>query len=280
MAPQTAAALERTLRETGARADDAIDLADTALLLGALDVPNARLAHYRAHIGRLAGGVAARSEGADEPPLERRRAHLNAVLFEDNGYAGDSESYDDPENANLLRVIDRRAGLPVSLGILYIHSARAQGWAVDGLAFPGHFLVRMDARDRRLIVDPFHRGQTLEAGHLRGLLKQLRGADAELEPSHYAPVGNRAILLRLQNNIKTRALRAGDAGRAAAILERMLLIAPEAGGIWHELGILRARLGTMKGAVRALERGLACGLPDGARAHAESALAQLKTSLH
>lgn len=274
----TEAAIERALRDVGARADDSIDLADTALLLGALDVPNARLARYRAHIGRLAGGVAARS-GADEP-LERRRGHLNAVLFKYNGYAGDTESYDDPGNANLLRVIDRRAGLPVSLGILYIHVARTQGWAVDGLAFPGHFLVRLDDRDRRLIVDPFHRGQTLEAGHLRGLLKQFRGADAELEPSHYAPVGNRAILLRLQNNIKTRALQAGDAGRAAAILERMLLIAPEAGGVWHELGILRARLGTMKDAVRALERGLACGLPDAARAHAEAALAKLKTGLH
>lgn len=274
----TEAAIERALREVGACADDSIDLADTALLLGALDVPNAPLARYRTHIGQLAGGVAART-GADEP-LERRRGHLNAVLFKDNGYAGDTESYDDPENANLLRVIDRRAGLPVSLGILYIHVARTQGWAVDGLAFPGHFLVRLDDRDRRLIVDPFHRGQTLEAGHLRGLLKQFRGADAELEPSHYAPVGNRAILLRLQNNLKTRALQAGDAGRAAAILERMLLIAPEAGGVWHELGILRARLGTMKDAVRALERGLACGLPDAARTHAEAALAKLKTGLH
>lgn len=274
----TEAAIEQALREVGACADDSIDLADTALLLGALDVSNARLARYRAHIGRLAGGVAARTD-ADEP-LERRRGHLNAVLFEDNGYAGDTESYDDPENANLLRVIDRRAGLPVSLGILYIHAARTQGWAVDGLAFPGHFLVRLDDRDRRLIVDPFHRGQTLEAGHLRGLLKQFRGADAELEPSHYAPVGNRAILLRLQNNIKTRALQAGDTGRAAAILERMLLIAPEEGGAWHELGILRARLGTMKDAVRALERGLACGLPDAARTHAEAALAKLKTGLH
>ena len=274
----TEAAIERALREVGAGADDSIDLADTALLLGALDVPNAPLARYRTHIGRLAGGVAART-GTDEP-LERRRGHLNAVLFKDNGYAGDTESYDDPENANLLRVIDRRAGLPVSLGILYIHVARTQGWAVDGLAFPGHFLVRLDDRDRRLIVDPFHRGQTLEAGHLRGLLKQFRGADAELEPSHYAPVGNRAILLRLQNNLKTRALQAGDAGRAAAILERMLLIAPEAGGVWHELGILRARLGTMKDAVRALERGLACGLPDAARTHAEAALAKLKTGLH
>ena len=213
-------------------------------------------------------------------PLERRRRHLNAVLFDAHGYAGDAETYDAPENANLLQVIDRRVGLPVSLGILYIQAARAQGWVVDGLAFPGHFLVRMDEGDRRVIVDPFHWGQLLEADHLRGLLKQFRGADAELEPSHYAPVGNRAILLRLQNNIKSRALQASDGARAAAILERMLLIAPEAGGLWHELGMVRARLGTIKGAVEALERSLACPLPEAARSRVEAALASLTTSLH
>ncbi len=274
----TGAAIERALRAVGALADDAIDLADSALLLGALDLSGAPLERYRAHVGRLGADLAARVR-ADEP-LERRRRHLNAVLFEAHGYAGDAESYDAPENANLLRVIDRRLGLPVSLGILYVHAARSQGWAVDGLAFPGHFLVRMDDGDRRVIVDPFHRGQALEAGHLRGLLKQFQGADAELEPIHYAPVGNRAILLRLQNNIKSRALQAGDGARAAAILERMLLIAPEAGGLWQELGLLRARLGTIKGAVEALERGLACGLPDAARSRAEAALAALAASLH
>ena len=99
-------------------------------------------------------------------------------------------------------------------------------------------------------------------------------------PSHYAPVGNRAILLRLQNNIKSRAVQSGDEARAAAILERMLLIAPEAGGLWHELGMLRGRLGTIKSAVEALQRCLDCPLPEAARARAEAALATLTTSLH
>ena len=270
--------IERALRAVGTLADEEIDLADAALLLGALDMPNVSLKRYRDHVERLAGDVSALARAGE--PLERRRRHLNAVIFDAHGYAGDAETYDAPENANLLQVIDRRVGLPVSLGILYIQAARAQGWVVDGLAFPGHFLVRMDEGDRRVIVDPFHWGQLLEADHLRGLLKQFRGADAELEPSHYAPVGNRAILLRLQNNIKSRALQASDSARGAAILERMLLIAPEAGGLWHELGMVRARLGTIKGAVEALERSLACPLPEAARSRVEAALASLTTSLH
>ena len=270
--------IERALRAVGTLADEEIDLADAALLLGALDMPNVSLKRYRDHVERLAGDVAALARAGE--PLERRRRHLNAVLYDAHGYAGDAETYDAPENANLLQVIDRKVGLPVSLGILYIQAARAQGWVVDGLAFPGHFLVRMDEGDRRVIVDPFHWGQLLEADHLRGLLKQFRGADAELEPSHYAPVGNRAILLRLQNNIKSRALQASDGARGGAILERMLLIAPEAGGLWHELGMVRARLGTIKGAVEALERSLACPLPEAARSRVEAALASLTTSLH
>ena len=274
----TAEMIERALRAVGTLADEEIDLADAALLLGALDMPNVSLKRYRDHVERLAGDVSALARAGE--PLERRRRHLNAVIFDAHGYAGDAETYDAPENANLLQVIDRRVGLPVSLGILYIQAARAQGWVVDGLAFPGHFLVRMDEGDRRVIVDPFHWGQLLEADHLRGLLKQFRGADAELEPSHYAPVGNRAILLRLQNNIKSRALQASDGARGGAILERMLLIAPEAGGLWHELGMVRARLGTIKGAVEALERSLACPLPEAARSRVEAALASLTTSLH
>ena len=274
----TAEMIERALRAVGTLADEEIDLADAALLLGALDMPNVSLERYRDHVERLAGDVSALARAGE--PLERRRRHLNAVIFDAHGYAGDAETYDAPENANLLQVIDRRVGLPVSLGILYIQAARAQGWVVDGLAFPGHFLVRMDEGDRRVIVDPFHWGQLLEADHLRGLLKQFRGADAELEPSHYAPVGNRAILLRLQNNIKSRALQASDGARGGAILERMLLIAPEAGGLWHELGMVRARLGTIKGAVEALERSLACPLPEAARSRVEAALASLTTSLH
>ena len=274
----TAEMIERALRAVGTLADEEIDLADAALLLGALDMPSVSLERYRDHVERLAGDVAALARAGE--PLERRRRHLNAVLYDAHGYAGDAETYDAPENANLLQVIDRKVGLPVSLGILYIQAARAQGWVVDGLAFPGHFLVRMDEGDRRVIVDPFHWGQLLEADHLRGLLKQFRGADAELEPSHYAPVGNRAILLRLQNNIKSRALQASDGARGAAILERMLLIAPEAGGLWHELGMVRARLGTIKGAVEALERSLACPLPEAARSRVEAALASLTTSLH
>src|SRR5258708_36332460 len=115
-----------------------------------------------------------------------------------------------------MRVIDRRKGLPVALGILYIHAARAQGWDMAGLAFPGHFLVRLQDAGTRLILDPFHGGKPREAAELRDLLKAITGNEAGLTPAHYAPVSDRDGLLRLQNNPKPRLIDSRQLGEAMA----------------------------------------------------------------
>ncbi len=265
------------LESIGEIEDEAIDLAEAALVLGALDRPWAGLDPYRNHLADLA---AAARPGGDIDHLEGRAAFLNRLMFETERYAGDSENYDDPQNANLLHVINRRAGLPVSIGILYIHAARAAGYNITGLAFPGHFLLRITEGAARLIVDPFHGGQALEAGHLRDLLKQFMGADAELSPRHHAPVGNRDILLRLLNNIKTRALKGNDTARAIEILERMVLFAPGIATVWQELGILSAHMGNLRQAMDALETFLDFAPPQDEEREAESLLNKIKAGLN
>ena len=201
----TKAEAEAILTRTAGQADAEIDLAEAALALAALDRPQVPLARYRAHLAELAGDVGnearAREHGVDQA------AALARVLFERYGYEGDRLTYDDLQNANLMRVIDRRKGLPVALGILMIHAARAQGWDMVGLAFPAHFLVRLESGGGRLILDPFAGGRVLGPAELRELLKEVAGEGAELKPSHYEPVGNRAVLLRLQNNLKTRLIQ-------------------------------------------------------------------------
>jgi len=177
-------------------------------------------------------------------------------------------------------VVDRRTGLPVSIGILYIHAARAAGLDITGLAFPGHFLLRATDGAERIIIDPFHGGQALEAGHLRDLLKQFMGADAELTPRHHAPVGNRDILLRLQNNIKARALKVNDTARASEILERMALVAPGVASVWQELGILSVHMGNLRRAMNALEIFLDFAPSQDEEREAESLLKQIKSSLN
>ncbi|PPR21199.1 MAG: hypothetical protein CFH39_01894 [Alphaproteobacteria bacterium MarineAlpha10_Bin2] len=266
------------LKRIGRLEDEAIDLAEAALVLGALDKPGVTLDPYREHLAELA--AAAHQAAGDHDFLETRTAAINRLMFESHGYRGDTETYDSPENANLLDVVDRRTGLPVSIGILYIHAARAAGLDITGLAFPGHFLLRATDGAERIIIDPFHGGQALEAGHLRDLLKQFMGADAELTPRHHAPVGNRDILLRLQNNIKARALKVNDTARASEILERMALVAPGVASVWQELGILSVHMGNLRRAMNALETFLDFAPSQDEEREAESLLKQIKSSLN
>lgn len=271
--------IERALAAMGAAEDSAIDLAETALLLAAFDhdVP---LAPYRAHLAEMAQDVGAAAPRGAACTAARQAQALAETISGRHGYAGDALTYDDPDNADLLRVIDRRKGLPVALAILYIHAARAQGWEATGINFPGHFLIRLESGGARVILDPFNGGIEREVADLRALLKQMAGLDAELRPEHYAPIGNRDTLIRLLNNIKLRAEAAGDDRRAAEIVDRMMLIAPEALALLREAGAVHARLGNLRRATEALERFIARS-PDGAgRREAESLLQQVRARLN
>jgi regulator of sirC expression with transglutaminase-like and TPR domain len=241
------------LEAVGRQPDEMIDLAEAALLLAALDYPETDLAPYRRHLAALASNL------ADIPVPERetldgRVAALTQVLAEQHGYSGDRRTYEDLQNANLIRVIDRRKGLPVALGILYIHAARAQGWRASGINFPGHFLISVEDDDERIILDPFEGGMQVDIPRLQLMLKTALGADAELQPEYYASMTNRGVLLRLQNNIKKRVLDTGDNQRGAAVVEGMLAIAPEIPDLWREAAELRAELGEMRSALNALDR--------------------------
>lgn len=270
---------ERTLRALGGEAaSERLDLAEAALALASFDSPTDRLDAYRDHLRQMTDEVGAAAGSSAEP--EARLAALNHVLFGLHGYAGDDETYDDLQNANLIRVIDRRKGLPVALGILMIHLARAQGWEMDGLDFPGHFLLRFDAGGERRIVDPFHAGATLDAPDLRALLKATSGADAELDGRHYEPVADRDILLRLQNNIKLRLIRDRRVEEALGIVERMLMVAPDRGALWREAGLMNAHIGQIRSAVAALETYVAQAPADSARLEAEGLIRELRGRLN
>ncbi|WP_340116407.1 transglutaminase-like domain-containing protein [Pelagibius sp. 7325] len=275
-------AVEGRLRRIGAQDDAEIDIAEAALLLAALDRPQLSLERYQHHLSLLSRDIADMGEknGAADS-LEARVRVLNAVLVERYGYQGDRESYDDLANANLMRVIDRRRGLPVALGILYLHGARAQGWQICGLNFPGHFLLRLDLGSRRAIIDPFNGGALRDAAALRGLLKTMAGDAAELRPEHTDTVGCRDVLLRLQNNIKLRHVRAEHSGAALEVVESMLMIAPERAGLWREAGILHSHLDNMRAAIIAFEHYLELS-PAGepGRRDIAALLQQLRTQLN
>jgi regulator of sirC expression with transglutaminase-like and TPR domain len=267
------------LRHIGTQPDEDIDLAEAALALAALDHSDVSLQRYRDHLSLLAEQV-----GELNPPdadtLEGRVTALQDVLVGRHGYEGDTLTYDDIQNANMMQVIDRKKGLPVALGILFIQTARAQGWAISGLNFPGHFLVRLEYAGERVILDPFNQGQSRSVMELRDLLKVAAGADAELTPEYYATVGNRDILLRLQNNLKLRFMKADRVDKAVEILDGMLLFAPEEAMLWREAGLLNAHIGNLNAAVGALETFMTLGVNDLLRHQTALLIQQLKTRLN
>jgi regulator of sirC expression with transglutaminase-like and TPR domain len=268
----------RFLRDLGAAGEQPLPIAEAALALASFDRPRVDLARYRDHLRLLARDVA--RHAGESPDLAARARALNEIILLKYGYAGDDLTYDDLQNANLIRVIDRRKGLPVVLGILYIHAARAQGWEIAGLAFPGHFLVRLGEAAERLIIDPFHGGRICAAAELRELLKAMAGSDSELLPEHYAPVSDREVLLRLQNNVKARLLQGQRFEPALAVVDRMLLLAPDQPELWWEAGVLQARLGNLRAAVASFETFVALA-PDGtARHQAAALLQQLKSQMN
>jgi regulator of sirC expression with transglutaminase-like and TPR domain len=273
------AAGERLLRDIGsAAAEGPIALAEAALALAARDRPRLETARYRDHLALLARDVGA--AGAAARHIGERIAALNAVIFGTYNYAGDTLTYDDLQNANLMCVIDRRKGLPVALGILYIATSRAQGWPASGLAFPGHFLVRLDHAGERAIVDPFNAGAIRSTAELREMIKATMGPAGELGPRHYAPVGDRQVLLRLQNNIKLRLVQSRQLDAALAIVEGMLLFAPDHAVLWHEAGRFHAQLGNYRAAIAALEESLRGDGGEADRRRAAALLQQLKVRLN
>ncbi len=258
------------------RPDEAIDVAEAALALSVLGVHAIDPAPYRRHLAEIATAVADASAATVSGSVEA----LNDVIVGAFGYHGDTLTYDDLDNADLARVIDRRKGLPVALGILYLHAARAQGWGGAGLGFPGHFLIRIERGGQAAVVDPFHDGRVLDAAGLRELLKATFGLDAELEPAHWHPVANRDVLIRLQNNIKARCVQGGDIARALQAVEAMLLFAPDLPHLWREAGEYNARLGNLGAASRALETYVAGSAAGPARDEATQLLSRIRKHLN
>ena len=268
----------RYLRELAALPTSTLPIGEAALALASYERPRVGLLRYRQHLATIARDVG-RHSGADGDLAARVQA-LNEIILLKHGYSGDELTYDDLQNANLMRVVDRRKGLPVALGILYLHAARAQGWDSVGLGFPGHFLVRLTEGAERLIVDPFHGGRVCDAVTLRELLKAMAGQEVELSPEHYAPVADRDVLLRLQNNLKSRLIQGQWHEQAVRVIETMLLLAPDVAELWQEAGLLHARLGNMRAGVNALEQFIIRAPEGTARHQAAAILQQLKSKLN
>ncbi|MEQ8667241.1 MAG: transglutaminase-like domain-containing protein [Rhodospirillales bacterium] len=274
------AEVRRRLRTMGTDPGDISDLATAAIDLGALNRPGLRIDAYYRHLDTLVADVRAYAGDPREADVAGALDALVQVIARRYGYGGGEDVFEDIDAANLTRVIDNRDGLPVAVGILYIHVARAVGWHAAGVDFPGRFLVRLEVEGERRLFDPYDDGRSLEPHDLRELLKSGAGLDAELEPHHYREASNRQVLVRLQNNIKVRLLKRDAFDDALQTIKDTLLIAPENASLWREAGMIHNRLDQVKDAIMALEEFIRLDTGSESRYSTSVLLQQLRAKLN
>jgi len=232
--------MDADIETIGLLDDDEIELDQAALALSELDHEGIEIEPYCALLDEIADRL---EDYAEAETPEAQGEALAKVFHEEFGFVGDADSYDAPLNADLIRVLDRRQGLPVSLSLLYVAAARRMGWTAHATNTPGHVLVRIGDEDAEpYLIDPFHGGTPVSDHRLATLLHDTIGPDGVPGPEHIAPMTNRDVLARLLLNQASRAERSGDPVRALALYERMVLVAPGNADGWWELARLQLQL--------------------------------------
>ena len=260
--------------------DSELDLAGAALQFARIDAPEEDWQAAAAHLSDLARDAVSLAADRDATSPAVRAGALAGLLTGRWRYGGDTESYDSPDNANLIRVIAWRRGLPVALGVLWLHCARAAGWDAHGVDFPGHFMIALPGAGTQLVLDVFEGGEPMGSQALRSLVKRIEGPRAELRPGLLQPMSPRAVLLRLQNNILVRRLGAGDVAGGLVAVQDMLRVAPANAGLWREAAALHQRLDQVAAALRCLEQFLVL-VPQGSAADlARTTLEELRSRLN
>ncbi len=256
--------------ELMARDEAEIDLARACLMIAEDAYPGLDIEGYLGEIERFAVRLRGRLPPGES--AEERVVALNRFLFDDLGFSGNADHYYDPRNSYLNEVLDRRTGIPITLSVLYMEIGRRIGLTLEGVSFPGHFLVRLPMRGAMLVLDPFSGGEALSEADLRERLQRVipEGATggvpvAELPlDSFLEPASKRQILARLLRNLKGIYLGADRPQRLLDVLNRTLVVTPEAHGELRERGMLYQRMEAYRAALKDLQdyTALEPGAPD------------------
>ena len=238
--------------------DQHIDLAHACLMIAQDAYPGLDIGRYLGEIERMA--MRLRGEAPKATSAEEKIVALNQFLFGDLGYRGNTDEYYDPRNSYLNEVMDRKTGIPITMAVLYMEVGRRIGLPLEGVSFPGHFLVRMRLRGGMLVLDPFSGGAPQSEAELRERLKRvipegvagnLPLADLPLD-QFLEPATKRQILARVLRNLKGIYRDADKPQRMLEVLNRMLVVAPDATGELRDRGLVYHRLECYRAALKDL----------------------------
>ena len=236
------------------------DLATAALFIARLEYPQLDASRYLDQLDQMGSAALDRlgPPSSEVDPLERVEA-LNTYLYYEQGFAGNEIRYDDPRDSFLNEVLDRRSGIPITLALVYIEVARRAGVPVDGVNFPGHFLLRLrrltdtTSNQTDLIVDPFHGGAILSETDCRRLLRDHVGDEAAFDPRLLMRATKQQILVRMLVNLKRIYVGMRSFPQGRAITELLLALSPSALTELRDRGLLAYHMNDFACALRDLE---------------------------
>jgi regulator of sirC expression with transglutaminase-like and TPR domain len=236
-------------------------LAHAALFIARIEYPRLDIEPYLTELDRMGDAARRRIERhidqtGDASTLSCIRA-FNGYLFDEMRFVGNRERYEDPRNSCLNEVLDRRTGIPITLSVVYMEVGRRAGLRIDGINFPGHFLVRCpDAADRAgggPIVDPFHGGALLSEHDCRRMLQKHVGTEVAFNKSLLAPATRPQIVVRMLLNLKRIYVHMRSFPQARDVTELLLAVTPSALSELRDRGLLAYHLNDVTGALRDLQ---------------------------
>jgi regulator of sirC expression with transglutaminase-like and TPR domain len=230
------------------------DLATPALMIARLECPQLDPAPYLDLLDQMGAAATERLESSgclrDVRASETAVDVLNTYLFDEQGFSGNRDRYDDPGNSFLNEVLDRRTGIPITLALVYMEVARRAGIDIDGVNFPGHFLMKCSP----MILDPFHRGARLSEHDCRRLLERHVGNEAAFDPALLAPATKPQMLTRMLLNLKRIYVRLHSYPQARDVTELLLAIDPSGIAEMRDRGLLAYHMNDFAAALHDLQQ--------------------------
>jgi regulator of sirC expression with transglutaminase-like and TPR domain len=231
-------AARQRFSELVSRPDVDVDLAEASLLIACEEYPELDPGAYLDRLDALAETVRPRLRGGAATAVEA----MNRLLFDEEGFRGNTKEYYDPRNSFLNDVLDRRTGIPISLSTVYIEVGRRAGLTLQGVGLPGHFIVRLSAGGSDVLVDPFYGGAVLTEADCQKRLDRIYGGKVKVQPQMLAPCDRKGILARTLRNLKAIYVKAEDHVRALRTVEMLIALNPRGIEELRDRGLLYAAL--------------------------------------
>jgi regulator of sirC expression with transglutaminase-like and TPR domain len=257
--------------------DEYIDLERAAFYIAQEAYPELDVEEYVALLDTMADEVRDRLPVEDYPL--RTLKVLNDYLYGELGFKGNQTDYYNPQNSFLNDVIDRRTGIPITMALVYLSLAQRIAFPMEGIALPGHFLIRPVQSEMAIFVDAFNQGEILFEQDCEALLHKMFGDRIAMREQFLAPATNRQFLARMLTNLKATYASSGDVGGVLAAVERILMLYPDAPVELRDRGIILFRLSRWVEARQDLERYLEVSPQADDRAHVEHVLLHMQSTL-